>query len=103
MSEKTYCPVAWLDVVAPIASPCRELCSNVQDVCGCRKVPVYQDCVSFLTKPRGDRKIAYCLEGLFKSSISDKKVQLLRQAYQLGRNPLKMLVGLQDPYAVSLI
>ena len=72
----------------------------MQEVCRCSRVPVYRDCISFLTKARHGEQAAYCLEGLFKSCVTDRKVQLLRQAYQLGRNPLRMLVGLQDPYAV---
>ena len=64
-----------------------------------RRVPVFRDCISFLTRPRDGKRAAYCLEGLFKSGTTGTKVQLLRQAYQLGRNPLRML-GLQDPYAV---
>ena len=75
----------------------------VQDVCRCGRIPVYRDCISLLTKARDGEQPAYCLEGLFKSQVTDRKVQLLRQAYQLGRNPLRVLSGLQDPYAVSLV
>ncbi len=78
-----------------------ERCHGVQELCSTSKIPVFRDCISFLTKPRDGKKPAYCLEGLFKSAITDRKVHLLRQAYQLGRNPLRML-SLQDPFAVSL-
>ena len=81
----------------------RKAAACMQDVCRCNKVPVYKDCISFLTKAPHGKQAAYCLEGLFKSSVTDRKVQLLRQAYQLGRNPLRMLVGLQDPYAVKTL
>jgi hypothetical protein len=85
---------------------CRRLprfegCHGVQELCSTSKIPVFRDCISFLTKPRDGKKPAYCLEGLFKSASTDRKVNLLRQAYQLGRNPLRML-ALQDPFAVSL-
>ena len=84
-------------------SPCWSGVACLQDVCRCKRVPVYRDCISFLTKTRDSEQAAYCLEGLFKSAVTDRKVQLLRQAYQLGRNPLRMLVGLQDPYAVRVL
>ena len=74
---------------------------GVQELCSTSKIPVFRDCISFLTKPRDGKKPAYCLEGLFKSASTDRKVNLLRQAYQLGRNPLRML-SLQDPFAVRL-
>ena len=74
----------------------------MQDVCSCNRIPVFRDCISFLTRARDGEQAGYCLKGLFRSSVTDRKVQLLRQAYQLGRNPLRMLVGLQDPYAVRI-
>lgn len=77
-----------------------EGCHGVQELCSTSKIPVFRDCISFLTKPRDGEKPAYCLESLFKSASTDRKVNLLRQAYQLGRNPLRML-SLQDPFAVS--
>ncbi|KAL3137310.1 hypothetical protein ABBQ32_006850 [Trebouxia sp. C0010 RCD-2024] len=74
---------------------------ELKDVCRCNRIPVYRDCISLLTKARDGEQPAYCLEGLFKSQVTGRKVQLLRQAYQLGRNPLRMLSGRQDPYAVA--
>ncbi|DBA92584.1 TPA: Fes/CIP4 y domain [Trebouxia sp. C0004] len=73
---------------------------DLKELCSTSKIPVFGDCISFLIKPTDGKKPAYCLEGLFKSASTDRKVNLLRQAYQLGRNPLRML-SLQDPFAVA--
>lgn len=72
----------------------------MQELCAGGKIPVFTDCISFLTKARHRERAAFCVPGLFELPVSDKKVQLLRKAYQLGRNPLQMLT-LQDPRAVG--
>ena len=99
------CCIHTLGVVSLCAACTSEasvLSVALQDFCSASRIPVFQDCISFLTRPRENKKAAYCLEGLFKSAGTDRKVHLLRQAFHLGRNPLRML-GLQDPYAVSCV
>ena len=75
------------------------LCSAAQEACSSKRIPVFQDCISYLIKSKGQRA-AFCVHGLFDLQVSDRKVQLLRQAFQSGRNPLRMLT-LQDPRLVS--
>ena len=89
----------FLELIGYLVGVSQQVCRIAQELCAAPRVPVFRDCISYLTITRHGERAAFCVPGLFETPVSDRKVQLLRQAYQLGRNPLRML-SLQDPRSV---
>ena len=66
-----------------------------------RHIPVFRDTLTYLIKFQNQQALAE--PRLFTANTSDRKTNMLRQAFERGRNPLVRGVGVQDPTAVSLL